>query len=519
MSFGIQTQTTVTLSDVTLFSAEAEEIPGQEECETSSSETQGHLKTSSKNYTFTQKEVTSFSKGPLTDARSFTFKGEMASKSTFVETSPLMAMSAAYRPAAQQTKVFQKSATKEQLPDLKAMQSISKTGNQEEPIAKNSFKQASHSTSTSRVASQTKEKTHISRDVKLSEPSLEKTEQQHEKAQPLATRQWVKEETKEWWETRYHQRERQGGHQGQEQEQHQEKEEKKFRISKSAGVASKNPSSNQTAKENTQGKIKKPELTPPKIGVFALYFILTKMGILSDGTSNFSYKKEIECVDAETTETHKKRLDEIKEAIKKEKEAARWGVAVKVFSWIASFFGIIAGIALIATGIGAVAGAMMIAGGVIQIASQVMELSGGWSKVADMLPGEDSEKKRAVISWMQIGIAVLCLILSGVGIVCGGFSNFGEAMQMAMGVLGGIASMGYGATTIGEGVTGFFYKNRMAEIKRFDLRLAQLRHMRKDLMEKVEWGVDRLEQLFEDLARSLEFEEELFQADQLVNNR
>ncbi|MCH9627919.1 MAG: hypothetical protein S4CHLAM2_15680 [Chlamydiales bacterium] len=320
---------------------------------------------------------------------------------------------------------------------------------------------------------------------------------------PLQSRQWSKEEPRAWWQQRYHEKEREEKEQGRDQ---REKAEAIAKVKKSANTAG-----------SSQVRLKKPILERPKTGVFALYYILTKMGIYSDGTSNFSYKKEIEMVNEETTTAHKLRLDGLKLAIEKEQSAAQWGIASKVFSWIGSMMGIIAGIALIATGVGAVAGAMLVAGGLIQITNQILELTGGWKKIAELLPGDDPDKKRAVISWMQIGIAVLCLILSGAGVLWGGYSNLSEAMQTAMAVFGGVAAMGHGVTTIGEGVSGFMYKDKMSDVKRYDRVLAELKHKRRDLMERVEWGVDRLEKLFEDLAQALEFEIELFRADQMVN--
>ncbi len=326
---------------------------------------------------------------------------------------------------------------------------------------------------------------------------------------PLERYSWKKEETQKWWEARYHEREKEGGNQ---QQQQQEDEGKCVAISKSASISNHHTQTSNSSK-------RKPMLPAPKIGAFALYYILTKMGIFSDGSSNFAYKKEIEFVDSETSEVHKKRLDDIKLNIDNEKQAARWGIAIKVFSWIASLIAIITGVVLIATGVGAVAGAMLIAGATIQLGSQLMELTGGWKKIADLLPGEDTEKKRAVISWMQIGIAVLCLALSGAGVLWTGMTSFGEAMQTAMSVIGGVATMGMGVCSIGEGITSFFYKDKLGDVKAFDRRLAQLKHMRQDLMEKVELGLDRLEKLFEDLAQALEFEEELFWADQMINRR
>lgn len=329
-----------------------------------------------------------------------------------------------------------------------------------------------------------------------SEKNAGKGERKIEKqnTSPLASRSVIKEETQGWWEARYHQKRE--GEKERERRDHQEEEPR--------------------GKEKKRGI--KPILERPKTGIFALYYILTKIGIYSDGSANFSYKQEIETVNAETTEAHKKRLEALKIAMEKEASSSRWSVAAQVFSWIGSLIGIVTGIALIATGVGAVAGALIIAGGIIQISNQILELSGGWRKIAELLPGNDPDKKRAVMSWMQIGIAVLCLILSGIGILWGGVTQFGEASsQLTMAILGGGVAMGHGATSIGEGVTLFMFKNKMSDVKRYDKVLAELKHRRQDLMERVEWGLDRLEQLFEDLSQALEFEEELFRADQMVN--
>ncbi|NGX61240.1 MAG: hypothetical protein K940chlam9_00723 [Chlamydiae bacterium] len=322
---------------------------------------------------------------------------------------------------------------------------------------------------------------------------------------PLNKREWVKQPTLSWWETRHEEKERQG-------RQQQEDDEKASALE---GIRGKKVQIG----EGERVIRKKPLLTPPKIGVFALYYILTKMGIHSDGTASFSHKKEIEHLDEEMSTAHKERLQEMKKAIDKEASSKRWGVMAKFFSWVGSLVGIIAGAALIATGVGAVAGAMLITAGVIQITNQLLEITGGWNKIAELLPGDDPMKKQAVIAWMQMGISILCIVLSGVGMVWGGFGQIGEATQTAMALIGGFGAMAHGAATIGEGVTNFLFNDKMAQVKQYELRLAQLKHARRDLMEMVEQGTDRLEQLFEDLSRALDFQEELFRADQMVIRR
>jgi hypothetical protein len=110
---------------------------------------------------------------------------------------------------------------------------------------------------------------------------------------------------------------------------------------------------------------------------------------------------------------------------------------------------------------------------------------------------------------MQIGIAVLCLILSGIGLVFGGFTAMGQAMNTAMSLIGGVATIGNAITTIGERINSFLYKDKIANSRRHDVRLTQIKHRRQDLMDIVEESPDRLEQLFDSLARNLDFLDEI----------
>lgn len=525
MAFGIQNQQSATLSEISLFEANAEEVFAQEGLDTALPDSpHGELKTPSKHYTFSYQSKTCSTK----ESHIFSSKtsAKFARLENPIDLSAKMA-SKSYHTAQPQLKGEAKSET--------VLSHLSQPQKSSEAKFEKGITQKSEpfsQTSTSSTASQkaalplpTKEQGEVAKQqVKLPSDARKPAERQEKNHHPslLVSRGWRSQESQEWWqqrcEARYHQRERQGDQKGHDQGQHQEEKEEKLRVAKNANVAANNGDSR--TQQNTQSnKIKKPELKRPKLGIFALYYILTKIGIWSDSTSNFSYKKEVELIDFEMTETYKKRLDEIREGVKKERENVRWQIAMTVFSWIGSITAIVAGITMLASGVGAVAGAMLVVGGLIQIGSQLLEITGTWRKIADILPGEDSEKKRAVINWMQIGIAVLCLALSGFGAIWGGFSNLQEAMSLAMSAIGGVVATAHGAATIGEGISKFMHKNKLADIKKYDIKLTRLKHTRHDLMEKMDWGVDRLSQLFEDLARALEFEIELFQADQMVNRR
>lgn len=519
MSFAVMQQISVT-PEMTFF-AEAESCEGEGPDQTLPD---NNLKTTSKNYTLVLKEKVPISKEIKHFSQLFDKNGSAFSK-TLSRSSPMqLASSISQRsfdikkePSAHEKTFSAPSNTvhqnlKGEKPALQKSQITS---------SKTLIKESSLQTPKTalQLKSSHKEVSEVKKEESVSRSQI-KTEASKRENAPLLERQWSKEETKKWWELRYHQRERQGEGQKRDQnkEQH-EKEEKKRAISKVAATSTKNEFSYESNQNIDREVFKKPQLPPPHVGVFALYYILTKIGIFSDGVCNTAYKKEVELIDTESTELHKKRIEELREAIKKEQETAQWSVANKVFSWMATLMAIIAGIVLIATGVGAVAGAMLIAGGLIQVTNQILEITGGWKKIAAILPGDDPEKKRAVITWMQIGIAVLCLILSGAGVIWGGYAHFGAVMSTASAMIGGFATAGHALTTIGEGITSFMYKDKIADIKKYEMRLTHLKHKRRDLMDQVESGVDRLEQLFEDLARSLQFDEELFMADQMAMRR
>ncbi|MFN0064778.1 MAG: hypothetical protein ACKVOH_00925 [Chlamydiales bacterium] len=260
----------------------------------------------------------------------------------------------------------------------------------------------------------------------------------------------------------------------------------------------------------------KPVLRRPRMGIFAIYYLLTKLGLISDGCSHQETRENIRLNAEETEKTHKKRLEELKETIKKEKSTKRWSVSTKIFSWFTTFMGIITGLALIASGVGVVAGAMLLTAGLLTLSNQILQLTGAWQKIAEKLPSDDPAKKRAIILWMQIGITVLALILSGAGIVCGGHTQVFEAMNASSMLMGGVIIMAYGTTSIGEGVSSYQYCNHTAKMREHMVKLAHLKHKREDLQEKAEYSVTRIEQLFEDLAKALEFEIDLFRADQSI---
>lgn len=258
----------------------------------------------------------------------------------------------------------------------------------------------------------------------------------------------------------------------------------------------------------------KPLLALPKLGVFALYFILDKLGIRGECLSYAYSKQEMEVNQQESEKTRQAYLVEMKKAIEEKEETERWGIAVQVFSWIGSLVSIITGAVLIATGVGAIGGSLLIAGGVLTLVNQLMETFGAWKKIVKLLPGDDPEAKRAVVTWMQIGITVLTVLLAGSGIVFGGFASIGESMGTAMNMMGATAAIGSGVGTIGVGVHDFLLRRSLAESERRKADLAKYRYRREDLTERAEGVTDRLETLFNSLATNLGLLSEINQVHQ-----
>lgn len=227
----------------------------------------------------------------------------------------------------------------------------------------------------------------------------------------------------------------------------------------------------------------KPVLEPPSS--FVLAFLMGAMGVLSEALSHFNDKQEIESVREEREKTHQELIGKMKKACDQEKYVHHWGVAFKLFSWLTSTASLFAGLVLMATGVGTVGGALLFFGGLISLGNQIMQETHGWQKVAELLPGDDEQKKQATVMWMQIGIGVFCLILAGAGIVYGGFAAYGQASGAAMALFGSTITTAVGVCSIGRAVTEYLYYNRMADSKKLETRLIALEHQQDDLSEQV----------------------------------
>jgi hypothetical protein len=192
---------------------------------------------------------------------------------------------------------------------------------------------------------------------------------------------------------------------------------------------------------------------------------------------------------------HKKRLEVLTEQTKTARETKSWGIAMQVFSWIASLLGIITGIALIATGVGAVAGAFLICSGVIVVGSQILEVTGGWGRIAKLLPDDSPEKKAAIINWIQLALTILGVIMGVAGGVMGGFAAISESMQFANALFGGIVLSALGITQIGKAIKDREGKRHQASVRQHEIELTRLENEREDTADKIEEKFKRMERL------------------------
>lgn len=251
-----------------------------------------------------------------------------------------------------------------------------------------------------------------------------------------------------------------------------------------------------------------PKIPLPTIGIFALYYILTKQGIITDQTAYATYKQEIETTHFEISNTYEKRLKIIRDNIEKEQAMARWGVLSKLISWLISFIASVTACILIASGVGAIMGAVILSAGLFSLTNSILEITGGWSKIADLLPTKNASLKKKALGIIKISIGIISLILSLISIIWGGYSQALRSLQSITQAATGILISGLGICIIGESISAHNFYYGIANLKETERNLEKLYFKRKDLMEKADWDLDHLEKLFEDLSYALDLQKE-----------
>lgn len=247
--------------------------------------------------------------------------------------------------------------------------------------------------------------------------------------------------------------------------------------------------------------------TIAKISILSAFFLIDRLISQSEGQSLALERGEIAFLSREYDRIAKIKLQALVEAVAKERSANTWGTIVSVLSFIGSFTALLTGMALIVSGAGVLAGSLLVAGGLLQIASQIMQVTKGWDWVTENLPGDGTkEEKQAVVTWMQITIGALALLLgAGAIIFGGGFQNvMGEAGTAFKQVFGGIIAVSQGYFFIGEGIAKATFNKAMAKLTQFEAELERMRHRREERNESVEEHSDQFGEHFKVVAKILE---------------
>lgn len=251
-----------------------------------------------------------------------------------------------------------------------------------------------------------------------------------------------------------------------------------------------------------------PKIPLPAIGIFALYYILTKQGIIADQTAYSTYRQEIETTHQEISQTYEKRLQIIRENIEKEQTMARWGVFSKFISWLMSFMAVVTACILIVSGVGAVMGAVILAAGLFSLTNSILEITNGWKKIGELLPIKNADARRKALGIIKMSVGIISLVLSIITIIWGGYSHALRALQSVTQAITGALTTGLGICIIGEGISAHSFYYGLADLKDTERNLERLYFKRKDLMEKSSWDLDHLEKLFEDISYALDLHKE-----------
>lgn len=256
----------------------------------------------------------------------------------------------------------------------------------------------------------------------------------------------------------------------------------------------------------------------PAASIVCTFFILDKLMLSSESNAFSIAKQEINTIDDQSEKIHTKRLEALTKTLAKERHQASWSVFAHVTAWMGSLTGIVAGITLIATGVGVVPGVMMIIAGLFAFSLQLMEICQVWNKLIEILPTGDLAKSKAIVSWIQIGIVGLSVLVGIVSVLVGGFWSVQDSMKTFMQIFNGVIIGAEGLASIGIGITSYQFFNGRASIKEHDISLAVLKHAREDLMDALEEYAHYMERLMEYMAESLHTLKEIFHAEQRAWN-
>jgi len=214
MSFGVQSQT-VTLAEMSLFAAEADDAEQQQQVDSSLPDAKGGLKTNSKNYTFTPRPQNT-PHAQKTREYVHTFGPKTSTKAdAMAKSSPMNLARSTYRlnSFSQPQKPAEAKPNSSQ-PQQKSAENKTQTTATAKSTQTPTKAEGKPTQAAPRGAQPTLAKTHAETtrglDKALTRHEKRDVRQESKHSTPLQSRQWSKQETKQWWDSRYTHKERQG---------------------------------------------------------------------------------------------------------------------------------------------------------------------------------------------------------------------------------------------------------------------------------------------------------------------
>lgn len=163
--------------------------------------------------------------------------------------------------------------------------------------------------------------------------------------------------------------------------------------------------------------------------------------------------------------------------------AERWSVATQAMVWTGTCMSTITGIGLIYAGV-FLAGTLMAASGAIMLVSSILDVTGGWEKIAKWLPSENKEKRDSVLLWMRISVMALAILLTGASFLSAGTELFSAASQLMMKISNSVILGAVSICYLGDGIRKYQLSDARANKTDEEIRLAKVRHRRTNSEEQ-----------------------------------
>lgn len=246
--------------------------------------------------------------------------------------------------------------------------------------------------------------------------------------------------------------------------------------------------------------------------LFTLYYLMNKLSLLSENLSAVGLRQLIESHQQEVEAVHERRIEALQKVLTAEKRAQNWKIMTTLFAWTGIVMAIVTGVLLVTTGVGLVAGTLLVAGGILTLTDQALDISHAWDEIASLLPVDDPEQQRSIISWIRLSLLFVSLAVSGASIGMTGFSQVWGISQMGSSLTQAGAVGAAALAALGKGAAHSSYFKALSQLKGLEMELIDLemdetrhRELLEHLLSCSEGlfeGLSLLEQLKVDINRS-----------------